>query len=165
MTNRHARVLGIIALICLLGSLLVWAGTVPPNPDQHRYPGNEQIVEDYDAYIGKQVQVGGTVVQTDPVVLELTHYRGTRTVTVRDVHQPVQPGDRVVVFGEAQPNDVIDSQGVTVREPWEASYMYLISFLGGLWVLARLSNGWRLDRDRWTIVPRENRIWTRGDDA
>lgn len=159
MTNWHARALGIIALVCLLGVLLVWAGTVPPNPDQHRYPGNEQIVETYDAYPGKQVQVGGTVVQTDPVVLELKHYKQTRTVTVRDVPQSVQPGDRVVVFGEVQPNDVIDSQGVAVREQWEAIYMYLVSFLGGLWVLVRLVTGWQLDRDQWTIVPRENRLW------
>lgn len=165
MTSRHARVLGIIALICLLGVLLVWSGTVPPNPDQHRYPGNEQIVENYDAYLGKQVQVGGTVVQIDPVVFELKHYKRTRTVTVRDFPQSVQPGDRVVVFGTVQPNNVIEGQGSTAREPWEAIYMYLISFLGGLWVLARLINGWRLDCDRWTIFPRENRIWTGHDDA
>lgn len=163
--RRYERALGIVALLCLLGTLLVWAGTVPPDIDQHRYPGNEQIVENYDAYVGSPAQVGGTVVQTDPVVLELTHHRSMREVTVRDVSRPIQAGDRIVVFGEIQPNDVIDSQGSTVRKPWEAIYMYLISFLGGLWVVARLLNGWRLDRDRWTIVPREDRIWTRRDDA
>lgn len=163
--RRYERVLGILALLCLLGTLLVWAGTVPPNVDQHRYPGNEQLVENYDAYVGSQAQVGGTVVQTDPVVLELTHYKSTREVIVRDVPQPVQAGDRIVVFGEVQPNSVIDSRTITTREPWEATYMYLISFIGGLWVLAGLIHGWRLDWDRWTIVPRENRIWTERDDA
>lgn len=165
MDGRYKRLLGIIGLICLLATLLVWAGTVPPNVDQHRYLGNEQIVESYDAYIGSQAQVGGTVVRTDPVVLKLIHHRSTHEVIVRDVPQSTQPGDRIVVFGTVQRNDVIDSQGSTVREPWEPIYMYLISCLGGLWILARLINGWRFDWDQWTIVPRENRIWTGRDDA
>ena len=64
MDGRYQRLLGIIGLVCLRGALVVWAGTVPPNPDQHRYPGNEQVVENYHTYLGKQVRVGGTVVQT-----------------------------------------------------------------------------------------------------
>lgn len=165
MRRRYGRALGVLTLICLLCALLVWAGTVPPNINQHRHPGNEEIVTHYDAYVGSEVEIGGTVVQTEPVTLKLTHHRSTRTVTVRDVDQPIEIGDRIVVFGAVQPNNVIISRGTTVRKPWEASYMYVISFLGGLWVLARLVNGWRLDRNRWTINPRESRLWKWHEDA
>ena len=33
--------------------------------------------------------------------------------------------------------------------------MYVISFVGGLWVLGRFGRGWRVDRERLAFVPRD----------
>ena len=33
--------------------------------------------------------------------------------------------------------------------------MYVISFVGGLWVLGRFGRGWRFDRERLAFVPRD----------
>jgi hypothetical protein len=165
MVSRRTRLLGVVFLLCLLAVLLVWAGTVSPNPEQHRYPGTEALLDDYDAYVGSHAQVGGTVVQTDPVVIELTYDERTRELTVHNLEQPVTTGEQIVVFGTVRDGSVIVAEAAHTRERWEAWYMYLISFVGGLWVLARLLNGWEIDRARWTIDPREDRRFRWGDDA
>lgn len=167
MRARRRRVLGIVVLVCLLGSLLVWSGTVSPNPGQNRYPGTEALLEHDDAYVGEQVQISGTVIGTDPVVIELTHGDATRELTVRNVDRSVSPGDKLSVFGTVQAGDAIVATAVSTRESWETQYMYLVSFIGGLWVLLRLLNGWRFEADHWTLKPRERlRVrWYGGDDA
>lgn len=42
------------------------------------------------------------------------------------------------------------------RAHWEAQYMYGVSALAGLWVLARLCIGWRFDFGSLAVVPRSD---------
>lgn len=76
-------------------------------------------------------------------------------MTVRNVDQHITEGESLVIIGTARDGKTIVSDNTVVDEPWELQYMYIVSFFGGLWVLVRLVNGWQLNRNRWTVEPRE----------
>jgi starvation-inducible outer membrane lipoprotein len=46
--------------------MLVWGGTVTPDPTINNYPDEDDIGPTPEAYVGQQVTLGGTVVATDP---------------------------------------------------------------------------------------------------
>jgi hypothetical protein len=165
MKAWQRRALGVVVLVGVLCSLFVWAGTTSPNPAANRYPGTTELLEDYDAYVGERVQVGGTVAGTDPVVVEISNGVASRDITVRNAGQPVEEGEQLVVFGTVRAGGTIVVDDARAREPWEAQYMYAVSFLGGLWVLGRLVNGWTVNTDRWTVEPRDTRRWSLGGDS
>lgn len=101
------------------------------------------------------------------MVVELTNGVASREVTLRNVGQPLAVGNKVSVFGVVQAEGTILVTEVVIREPWEAVYMYVVSFLAGLWVLARLLNGWTVDKNHWTIAPRSSTVlaWRDEEDA
>lgn len=167
MNDRPTRVVGILLLLCLLAGLFVWAGTMSPNPTENRYPGTTELLNNYDDYLGDSTQIGGTVIQTNPVVLEVSDGAETRELTVRNLREPVPVREQLVVFGTVRSDNTIVANRSMSREPWEAQYMYAVSFLAGLWVLGRLVNGWRFNRDQWTVEPRDTPLVAllRGDDA
>ena len=127
--------------------------TLPEN-NNTLYPGNEEVFTNPDQYFGQQVSVGGTVLDTDPLTVETTIQGEQITFVVENANLDVSTGDRLSVFGTLGSADTVTAEEVVHREPWEAYYMYLVSFLAGLWVLARLLNRWTVDTDTWTVIPR-----------
>lgn len=149
------RFAALLLLLGLLVVLFVWAGTIEADPADNNYPGTGDILENPDEYVGDRVSVSGTVIDTDPLTIEDETVPG-ETITFVIDGADVDPavGDEVIVYGTLQPDNRVDAINTVHREPWEAVYMYIISFLGGLWVLARLVNGWTVDTATWSIVPR-----------
>jgi len=161
LSSPRARFLTIAILLALLAVLFVWAGTIDPDPADNNYPDTEDIHETSDRYVGEPVSVGGTVVDTDPLTIENDPIKGEPIRFVIENADPdVTVGDTLSVFGTLQPNNHVDATTTVSRKPWEAQYMYVVSFLGGLWVLARLCNHWTVDTTTWSIVPRTNPLVT-----
>jgi len=156
MKAWQRRAFGVVILLGLLCGLFVWAGTTTPDPAANRYPGTTDLLEDDDAYVGERVQTGGTVVSTDPVVIEISNGVASQELTVRNTGHPVELGEQLIVFGILQTDTTVVVDDSLVSEPWETQYMYLVSFLGGLWVLGRLVNGWRINTETWTVEPRDD---------
>lgn len=153
-SNNHLRLLAIIFLLAAIAAMFVWAGTITPNPAMNNYPGDDEVGPHPDGYVAQQVELSGTVVATDPVVVEI-HYGldGTREITIADLEEPVAEGQHLTAFGPLTDSDTLAVETAFVRSPWEAWFMYAASFLGGLWVLGRVRTQWRLDRDRLAFVP------------
>jgi hypothetical protein len=63
-------------LLGLLFGATVGFGSLSPNPDAGRYPGAEPVRDQPETLIGSQVTVWGTIVETDPVVLQTGGGRG-----------------------------------------------------------------------------------------
>ena len=77
----------------------------------------------------------------DPLTIEDEPVPGeTITFVIEDADPDVAVGDQLSVFGTLQEDNHIHATNVVHRAPWEAYYMYVVSFLAGLWVLARLIN-------------------------
>lgn len=154
-----------IALLLVLGVLLVANGATGYDPDRNHYPDEEPLVEDYDAYVGERVELSGAVVGVDPVVIDAETPAGDPfELRIENVDEPVNEGDRLSVFGTVEPDHTIEAERTLVREPWEIAYMYGISLLAGLWVLARFVREWRISTDEWAFVPREEplEVWRNG---
>lgn len=144
----------IAVLLVVLAGLFVWAGTIEPDPADNNFPGNDEVFADPDEYVGQQVSVGGTVVNTNPLTVETTVEGERVTFIVENANLDVSTGDQLSAFGTLQSDHTVTATNVVHREPWEAHYMYAVSFLAGLWVLARLLNRWTVDTDHWTVIPR-----------
>lgn len=150
-----SRVLAVALLAVVLAGVLVGAGTIGPDPATNTFPDGADVASDPAAHVSQQVAVGGTVVETDPVVIRVRYGFDEFThLTLVNVEDPVSEGDSISVFGTLTDEGTIEAERTLVRTPWESWYMYVVSFVGGLLVLGRLVRHWRVDRERVALVPR-----------
>jgi hypothetical protein len=150
LDSRSGRVIAVALLLGLLFGAMVWHGTVEPNPALGSYPSHEEI-ERGDVAPGDAVVVTGTVVETDPVVLENdvelvvdgAYEERPLRVTVVESGGSYEEGQTIQVFGTyAGDRTVREGSTITIGS---RPYTYTISFLAGLWVLGRLIYRWRVD--------------------
>jgi hypothetical protein len=154
--NQRIRLVALLVLFITLGGLLVGAGTITADPAVNNYPNEDDAVENPDTYVGDDVVYGGTVVETDPVTVEVEPENGaTFYATFENVDRPLSVGDEIIAFGTLEKGHTLNVDRAVVRAPWEFSYMYAVSFIGGLWVLLRIRRYWRFDSERLAVVPRE----------
>jgi hypothetical protein len=153
MWSVSRRGVALAALCTLLLALLVGYGTVTPDPSAGRFPGNDEIgAGTVDA--GDRVVVSGTVRDetSGGTVVDLDD--GPRVV-VHDLDAAPAPGDPVWLYGTYH-DGTIRTRRAIVRAPWEITYLYAVSLLGGLVTFTRVAWTWRLDTDGWHVVPRED---------
>lgn len=166
LETRAQRVIALPLLLGALVGLAVWFGTVPPNPELGYYPTADHLMVDDDSYVGEQVQVSGTVVETDPVEVFVEYaswdgerYRiGSGRLRVTGAVGAVQEGQAVQIYGTVQPGGTIRATESVVVPVEDQLYMYTVSFLAGLWVLARLVRGWTVVPEQFAIRRRSRPI-------
>lgn len=164
LASRSGRAVVVILLLAVMFGLMVGYGTLTPAPSLGAYPSEDDLAANYDGHIGQPVQVLGTVVETDPVVIATQYdyyaageaYGGTLTLTVTDVTATVSQGQVVQVYGVARPDHTVTARTVVTVPVANFVYMYGISMLAGLWVLVRLARDWRLDWQRGALTRRED---------
>ena len=157
--GQGGRLLIAVILVALIAGSMVWYGAPPSyDPSMNDFPDEDDVAAAPDEYVGEEVTLGGAVIETDPVVIEI-HDESSQTVTLVDANAalvrgnaPLEAGDDVTAFGTLTDDTTLDVERALTREPWEVSYMYVISFLGGLWVAGRFFQGWRFDRTRLAFV-------------
>lgn len=158
VAERSTRWLALVGLVGVLTVLLFAAGTLAPAPELHAYPDADDLGEDYAAHQGDPVEVEGTVVRTDPVVIEADYGADRRLVlTVLGVEESVEIGQELRVFGTSRPDHTITAHETVAVSPWETYYAWAASFVAGVWVLGRFLRGWRFDRATSSFTPREGR--------
>lgn len=157
VTERSSRLLALALLGSVLVVLLMAAGTLTPASELHHYPNADDLSQDYAAYQGERVEVAGTIIRTDPVVIEVEDADRRPTLTVTNVKEPVAVGQELRVFGTVQSNGTIAAHETVIVSPWETYYMWTVSFVAGVWVLARCLRGWRFERSTLSFAPREER--------
>lgn len=164
---RSSPVARVVVLILLLGALfglMVWHGSLEPDPSVWALPGAEELGHDYDRYHGKRVAVWGRVVETDPVVIA-AHYDGTQAIRLRIVglEEPaaVTEGSRLNVYGVVEPDRTVRALNAVRIPAWGVWYTYSISFLAGLWVLGRIVRHWQVDIADWTLHRRPEALHVR----
>jgi len=166
--SRRARLLALAVVVAALAVALVAFGTLGPNPADGRYPATTDVIGDEDRYLGERVQIGGEVVETDPLVVADSYQfvrdgtLDTRRIawTITDAQPSADLGDAAQVYGTLTDERTIRSTTTRISTG-DRRYMYLVSFLAGLWVLARLVRQWRLDPQRLAVTPRETPLTVR----
>lgn len=169
LESRAGRLVALCLLLGVLAVLAVWFGIPsPPDPQLGQTPTEDQLASAPDASVGQHVQVTGTVVRTDPAVVttEYEYWSGDRyrtgqlEVTITGLTTTVTPGHTLQVYGVVQPDGTIDATTSVVVPPANRQYMYGISALAGLWVLARLVRDWTVDWDTLAVEQRSEQLVT-----
>lgn len=154
MVSSGVGRVGLVALlVVVLAGLCVMFGVQSAVPNTQTTPGNDDLAYDYERYVGDVVRVGGTVVGTDPVVIEAEYeffadgvvHSGTLELTVLELGAEVEVGDELRTYARVQPGNVVVARNAVVVPRWNYLYMYAVSAVAGVWVLGRLAMGWRLD--------------------
>ena len=160
--GQSGRVLAAFVLGALLVGSLVWVGATAADPLESQYPDETEVTPEPEAYVGEQVVLGGFVVDTDPVVIA-TRASGYGRFTLVDADDrlqnavgPLDVDDRVAAFGTLEDESTLVVERTTTRQPSETAYMYVVSAIGGLWVVGRFLRGWRFDRSTLAFVPRRD---------
>jgi hypothetical protein len=162
--DHRRRLLVIVLLVGALFSVFVWYGSVTYDPALNDYPTDEDVAPIPEAYVGERISLGGEVVATDPIVVEVETEGMTWTVTLEETTDAIVRGDeptvgeRITAHGTLTDATTLDTDRAYTREPWEWAYMYAISAVAAAWVVGRAFTGWRFDRDQLAIVPREHRL-------
>lgn len=149
------RWIAVLALTAALVGLFVAYGAVDPDPSVHDYPEGEDVAAQPDAYVGERATLYGEVVSLDPVVVEVEAPDGESVrITARDA-PPVEVGQHLIAHGTVGPGPTFRVEEATVRDDWQFDYMYAVSAVAGLWVLARAVDHWRFDVRRLGFAPRD----------
>lgn len=150
----YGRAVLITVLILAQLGLLVWFGGLGPNAALGRYPDEEALAADYDAYLGERVSVDGPIVATDPVTIRAEHPDGSLRLVVIDIEHAVAEGDFLQVYGVVEPERTVRAINSYTVSPTGRWYAWGISFLAGLWVLGRVIRDWQIDRSTGGLAPR-----------
>jgi len=173
LESDRIRALAVITLLLILLLLFIWYGSISPVPEKGRFAGNDELVEDYEKYVYQEVEIGGEVIETDPVTIEIESGDRTLRLKLLDLQEEPDKGDRLTVFGTAEENKTIHVQNALIRPSWRYWYMYGISFVGAGWIGLRLIGGWSFDKEKFAFEPRSDPLTVketlslliRGDDS
>jgi hypothetical protein len=146
--------LAVGVLLCALLGLCVWFGALGPAPGLGAYPDSRDVGATPAEHVGSQVEISGTVRETEPVVITLDYEPTFPRVVVTGLETDVERGDGLRVVGTLTGERTVRATNAFVVPRWGTTYTVVISFVAGLWVLARIVAGWRLDPNQ-RLVPRE----------
>jgi hypothetical protein len=151
----------LVSCLGLLAGLFVIGGMgYPASPS----PGVDLADPGTDPvdHMGERVETGGTVVDTDPTVFKIEDSGDTERLPVENPPD-VEEDQELILNGTITETGALDARTdrAVVREPWERTYMYVISMIAALIVATRGIDGWRLDRDTLTVRPRETPLHDR----
>jgi|AntDeeMetagen134_2_1112570.scaffolds.fasta_scaffold01511_7 hypothetical protein len=161
MATAVGRVVALGVCVLLLGGLFVLAGAGYPAPPNSGPDFAEPDVSP-DDFAGEHVETGGEVIATDPVVIDVDDSTTTQGLPIENAPD-VRVGQEVIVDGTLTPDGTLiaNPDRAVAREPWETTYMYVISAFAVLIIAGRGIDGWRLDRDMRTLTPRETPLHQR----
>jgi hypothetical protein len=163
--TAKGRALAVALLLAGQAILLPIHAAQPVNPAAGRFADGEDLRRAPGELVGERVAFDGTVRDTAPLVVAVGAGRDPLTVVVTGSGLSPAVGDRVHVFGTlTDPGTVesIDAFAVPREGLW---YAWGVSFLAGLWVLARLIRGWRFDPDDLSVRRRETPLSLRRADT
>lgn len=128
--------------------------------DRWPYPTEDNLAESYDAHVGEQTLLFGTVETLDEGTqtarVRVEHSGGTFTMTVQNIDADVGEGGVVQLLGTLRPDRKIEADAVAVVNPAGSSnlYKYAVSILGALLVLVLFFRHWQIDFQKLTIEAR-----------
>lgn len=159
-SNLHRYVLRLAVVATVVVAVLassVLFGSLPPAPESGVPPGTDELVTEYDMYVGTKVLTAGPVLSTDPIRIRVkSNYGETMVLRVEGVDRSVSPGDHLTIYGVLKEGNRITAVD-TVRKPgWAYLLTRVISFVAGLWVLGRALLHWQFDASQFVFALRPN---------
>ena len=161
LRTARGRTGAVILLLAGVAVLCPVYAAQPVNPEMGVYPDEEKFIQSPEQYLSEAVTTGGDVQQVSPLVIEVETTQGKHDVTITDSEVRPDVGDKVRVFGTLTDPRTIQSQYAFVVPSSGQWYAWSVSFLAGLWVLARLIAHWTVDVSRLRFQRRAEPLSTR----
>lgn len=159
--TARGRTVAIVLLLAGQALLFPMYATQPVDPDAGVFADTAQFTGTPDEYLGSRVVAEGRVQQRTPMVIQVETTRGPYEITVVDSRLSPARGDKVRVYGELTGPGTVRSIHAFVVPQSSLWFTWGVSFLAGLWVLARLVRHWTIDRSRLGFYPRESPLRVR----
>ncbi|MFB6182987.1 MAG: hypothetical protein ABEI96_00390 [Haloarculaceae archaeon] len=153
--TARTRLLAVAVLLCGHGVLFVLYAQQPVNPGAGVFPGEDELLQAPNRYVGDRVTVSGVVESTAPLVVRVDGRGGTARVTITDSGLSPDPGDTVRVYGVLTDPRTIRAVDAFAVPPSGLWYAWVVSFVAGLWTLGRLVRHWRVDASTLGFRPRD----------
>lgn len=154
-----------IVLVCLvlLGQTALFPlyAVQPVNEGAWVLASETEFLNEPGRYLDGPVESGGIVQETNPVVVSVDTMGGTDRVTIVGATIEPEPGDKVRVYGTLVEPTTIDAHSAFVVPQQGRWYAWGISFLAGLWVLARLIQHWTVTWSTLGFEPRAEPLTVR----
>ncbi|MWV40057.1 hypothetical protein [Natrialba sp. INN-245] len=151
LASRRMLLLVLAVPAITLFGFFVWHGTLSPDPTRNHYPGEDELAAG-DVEPGNHVSLSGTVTATDLVTIQVTSAHVTHEYAVRDAPD-VDEVQQLRLFATYTDDGTLEAHELVVRHAWEATYMYAVSIVAALWILARIFTQWRFDPRSVLFVP------------
>lgn len=159
--TANGRLLLVVVLLIGHAMLFPLFAQQPVTPDAGVYADSDEFILTPNQYISEPVVTGGYVQQTTPIIIQAETSQGAYNITLTDTNLSPSTGDKVRTFGTlTAPKTVksIYSFVVPQRGLW---YTWGISFLAGIWVLARLIQHWTVNLSRLSFSRRDTPLTAR----
>lgn len=153
--SAASRKVLIVILLIVLTVFFVWYGSMEPDPEKGDYPHQKHLIEDYEKYRDEKVEVGGKVIETNPLIIEVEHRDKTMNLTIVGAEESPSKDDKVSVYGTVRENHTIESENMVVQPLWRWIYMYGISSIAAVWIGLRLIKQWRWNGKKFAFEVRE----------
>ncbi|MFB6139697.1 MAG: hypothetical protein ABEJ26_04600 [Halosimplex sp.] len=155
------RAVGVVALLAAVAGLCVHYGATAE--DHHPYPTTDDLATNYDAYVGEDVRLFGTVESVDDAAdrgaIRVESGEGDFRMTVREFDARVRPGGVVQVYGRLEADRTIAATSVAVVNPADGSktYKYVVSAVGAALAVVLFFRHWRVDPSALAFEPKTDR--------
>ncbi len=153
LESKRTRFTGISILLILLFTSFIYYGSQPPRPDAGSYPSEEHIIEDYQRYIDERVNVGGRVIETEPLTIEAKYGKETVELTIKNATVDPNIGDRLSVYGVLKEDHSVEAINSINRPKLNYHYMYAISMVAAVWLAYRIYK--QFEWDDWAASPKK----------
>lgn len=163
------RPLARLVVLFALVAVVVGLGVHYESADERHspYPTTTELAEDYDAHVGADALVFGTVrdqsvrgnaTPPNQATIEVESDEGPFEMTVHGFDADVRRGGTVQVYGVLEPDRTMDARNVVVVNPAGSSnlYKYAISAVGAALVLVVFFREWRFDTDSLAFEVRDD---------
>lgn len=154
------RLAALAVIVAALGGLSVHYDAT--EEERLPYPTATEINAEYDAHVGQETRVFGTIRSSndaaDRATIEVDSDAGCYELTVRNFDADVRRGGTVQVYGVLEADRTIDAHRVTVVNPSARSalYKYAVSAVGAALVLVVFFREWRFDTDSLVFEVRDD---------
>jgi hypothetical protein len=143
---------GIVAVV-LICAFVVLAAYYQTNVTQHLdYPRESEVSTNYDAYVGRNVTLSGSVVSTGAQSFTLKMAQSGYVILSSEA---VHPGDQVALVGTLEPGHQLRAVTMFVSPPLLSALVFVRSFIALVFVAVLFFIGWRFDRRGWVFRPKE----------
>ncbi|OVE84439.1 hypothetical protein [Natronolimnobius baerhuensis] len=154
------RLAVVIVLALALCGLAVHYGAT--YDEQWPHPSGDQLQAEYDASVGEQVLLFGTVhehdSETGPTVIHVTDSADTiaAELEVTGITDPVEPGGVVQVYGVLEADRTMDADQFVVVDdgPTATTYKLITSVIGVIFAVGYFLRYWRLSLAELGFEPR-----------